>query len=133
VPVVSNRPVIQRLPERPPAEIPPPEIPDRQPVPNIPVYTPPPADVPVTVMPPPIAVAPAVPAEIPIVAPPPAAPPAPVVIPVPRVLLTSSTEPMGTQALTVIVLLLVCGCWIYGHRIASQITVRKREHAVASA
>jgi len=62
----------------------------------------------------------------------PAAPPVPVSTPVSRVLLTSSAEP-GTQALTLIVLFMACGCWIYGNRIGSQITVRKKERAAAGA
>jgi phosphate/sulfate permease len=48
------------------------------------------------------------------------------------VLFTSSAEP-GTQALTLIVLFMACGCWIYGNRIASQMTVRKTERAAAGA
>jgi hypothetical protein len=132
VPVVSNRPVIQKLPERPPAEIPPPDIPNRQPVPNIPVYTPPPPDV-APVVPAPIAVAPAPPAEIPVVAPPPSAPPSPALAPVPRVFFTNISEPMGTQSATLIVLFMACGCWIYGNRIASRMTERKTEHAPAGA
>ena len=73
-----------------------------------------------------------VPAEIPLLPPPPAAPPAPVSTPVSRALLTSSAEP-GTQALTLIVLFMACGCWIYGNRIGSQITVGKKERAAAGA
>jgi phosphate/sulfate permease len=56
----------------------------------------------------------------------------PVSTPVSRVLFTSSMEP-GTQAVTLIVLFMACGCWIYGNRIGSQVTVRKTERAAAGA
>jgi phosphate/sulfate permease len=56
----------------------------------------------------------------------------PVPAPVSRVLFTSSMEP-GTQAVTLIVLFMACGCWIYGNRIGSQVTVRKTERATAGA
>jgi hypothetical protein len=131
-PVISAQTVVQTAPEKPPQRIPPPEIPEPV-IPDIPVYTPPADVVPVTIAPAPVAVAPAVPAEIPILAPPPSAPPAPVVTPVSRVLFTSSAEPRGTQALTLIVLFMACGCWIYGNRIGSQMSARKREHAAAGA
>jgi phosphate/sulfate permease len=48
------------------------------------------------------------------------------------VLFTSSAEP-ATQALTLIVLFMACGCWIYSNRIASQMTVRKKERVAADA
>ena len=127
--IINAQTVVQTAPPPPPVNIPPPPvITSYQPtIPSIPVNTEPqpPAVVPVNVVPPPV-VAPA-PVEIPLPATP-SAPPAPVS----RVLFTSSAEP-GTQALTLIVLFMACGCWIYGNRISSQITVRKKERAAAGA
>jgi hypothetical protein len=100
-------------------------------VPDIPVDRQPPDVVPVNVVPSAVPVAP-VPAEIPMLPAPPAAPPLPVSTPVSRVLLTSSAQP-GTQALTIIVMFMACGCWLYGNRIASQTTLRKRERVAAGA
>jgi hypothetical protein len=127
--IISNRPVIQRDIPPPPVDIPPPVIPIREPVtPRVPVNTPPDV-IPVNVVPSPVPVAP-VPVVIPELPAPPAAPPIPVSVS--RVLFTSSAEP-GTQALTLIVLFMACGCWIYGNRIGSQITVRKKDRAAAGA
>jgi hypothetical protein len=127
--IISNRPVIQRDIPPPPVDIPPPVIPIREPVtPRVPVDTPPDV-VPVNVVPSPVPVAP-VPVVIPELPAPPAAPPVPVSVS--GVLFTSSAEP-GTQALTLIVLFMACGCWIYGNRIGSQITVRKKDRAAAGA
>ncbi len=135
---ISNRPVIQIAPPPPPVRIPPPpEIEVPQPIsPRVPVEPPLPDVVPVNVEPVPVPVAPVaiapVPVEIPPLLAPPSAPPAPVSTPVSLVLFTSSAEP-GTQAVTIIVLFMACGCWVYGNRIGSQITVRKRERAAAGA
>jgi hypothetical protein len=130
--IINAQTVVQTAPPPPPVNIPPPVIDVQQPIiPNIPVEPQPPDIVPVNVVPSDVPVAP-VPAEIPLLPPPPAAPPAPVSTPVSRVLLTSSAEP-GTQALTLIVLFMACGCWIYGNRIGSQITVGKKERAAAGA
>jgi hypothetical protein len=124
--------VVQTAPPPPPVKIPPPVIEVQQPIiPSVPVDTQPPDVVPVNVIPSSVPVAP-VPAEIPPLPAPPSAPPVPVPTAVSRVLFTSSMEP-GTQALTLIVLFMACGCWIYGNRIGSQITVRKKERAAAGA
>lgn len=146
-PIVSNRPVIQRDPPRVPVNIPPPDlkvpqpisprIPFEPPPPDVvPVDTPPPDVVPVDVVPSAVPVAPVpvapIPVENPLLPAPPSAPPVPVSTPVSGVLFTSSAEP-GTQALTLIVLFMACGCWIYGNRIGSQMTVRKTDRAAAGA
>jgi hypothetical protein len=116
-------------PPPPPVKIPPPVIDVQQPIiPSVPGDAQPPDVVSVNVVPSAVPVAP-VPAEIPLL-PPPSAPPVPVQVP--RVLFTSSAEP-GTQALTLIVLFMACGCWIYGNRIASQMTVRRKERVAAGA
>jgi hypothetical protein len=126
--IITAQTVVQTAPPPPPrVKTPPPVIEIQQPViPTIPQLAPPPAVVPVAVAPP----AP-VPVEIPLPATPPA-PSAPVVTPVSRVLFTSSADP-GTQALTIIVLFMAAGCWVYGNRIGSQITVRKKDRATAGA
>jgi hypothetical protein len=130
--IINAQTVVQTAPPPPPVNIPPPVIDVQQPIiPNVPVEPQPPDIVPVNVVPADVPVAP-VPAEIPLLPPPPASPPAPVSTPVSRVLLTSSAEP-GTQALTLIVLFMACGCWIYGNRIGSQMTVGKKERAAAGA
>jgi hypothetical protein len=126
--IINAQTVVQTAPPPPPVRIPPPVIEVEQPIiPSVPVDTQPADVVPVNVVPSAVPVAP-VPAEIPLLPPPPAAPP----VPVSRVLFTSSAEP-GTQALTLIVLFMACGCWMYGNRIASQMTVRKKERAAAGA
>jgi hypothetical protein len=126
--IINAQTVVQTAPPPPPVRIPPPVIEVEQPIiPSVPVDTQPADVVPVNVVPSAVPVAP-VPAEIPLLPPPPAAPP----VPVSRVLFTSSAEP-GTQALTLIVLFMACGCWMYGNRIASQMTVRKKERATAGA
>jgi hypothetical protein len=130
--IITAQTVVQTAPPPPPVYIPPPVIEIHQPIiPSIPVEPELPDVVPVNVVPSAVPVAP-VPAEIPLLPPPPAAPPAPVSTPVTHVLFTSSAEP-GTQALTLIVMFMACGCWIYGNRIGSQITVRKNERAAAGA
>ena len=131
-PVFTAQTVVQTAPPPPPAQTPPPPV-TYHPlnIPNHPVDTQPPAVVPVNVVPVFAPVAP-VPAEVPTLPPPPAAPPAPASTPVSLVLFTSSMEP-GTQAATLIVLFMACGCWVYGNRIGGQITVRKKERATASA
>jgi hypothetical protein len=130
--IINAQTVVQTAPPPPPVKIPPPVIEVQQPIiPSVPVDTQPPDVVPVNVIPSSVPVAP-VPAEIPLLPAPPSAPPVPVPAPVSRVLFTSSAEP-GTQALTLIVLFMACGCWIYGNRIGSQMTVRKKERAAASA
>jgi hypothetical protein len=128
--------VVETAPPPPPPpapKIPPPAIAVHQPVTeNVPVDTPPPAVVPVEAIPVPVIDAPA-PADVPpLPVLPPAAPPVPVPTPVSHVLFTSSAEP-GTQALTLIVLFMACGCWIYGNRIGSQMTGRRSERAAAGA
>lgn len=128
--IINAQTVVQTAPPPPPpVRIPPPVIEVYQP--SIPVDTQPHDVLPVDVAPSAVPIAP-VPAEIPLLPPPPSAPPAPVSTPMPRVLFTSSAEP-GTQALTLIVLFMACGCWIYGNRIASQMTVRKKERVAAGA
>jgi hypothetical protein len=130
--IINAQTVVQTAPPPPPVKIPPPVIEVQQPIiPSVPVDTQPPDVVPVNVVPSPVPVAP-VPAEIPLLPAPPSAPPVPVSTPVSRVLFTSSMEP-GTQAVTLIVLFMACGCWIYGNRIGSQVTVRKTERAAAGA
>jgi hypothetical protein len=130
--IINAQTVVQTAPPPPPVKIPPPVIEVDQPtIPSIPVDTQPHDVLPVNVAPSAVPAAP-VPAEIPLLPPPPAAPPAPVSTPVSHVLFTSSAEP-GTQALTLIVLFMACGCWIYGNRIASQMTVRKKERVAAGA
>jgi hypothetical protein len=131
--IINAQTVVQTAPPPPPpVKIPPPVIEVQQPIiPSVPVDTQPPDVIPVNVVPSPVPVAP-VPAEIPMLPAPPAAPPVPVPTSVSRVLFTSSAEP-GTQALTLIVLFMACGCWIYGNRIGSQMTVRKKERAAAGA
>jgi hypothetical protein len=127
-PKISARTIVQKAPPPPPADIPPQTIPE---TPRIPAYTPPPPDVvPVDVVPVPVAVAPV--AELPLLPPPPLAPPVPAVTPAAPVLFTSSADRV-TQAVTLIVLFMACGCWIYGNRITSQMNVRKREHVAAGA
>lgn len=136
-PVVSPQPdpvdvtiVIPRIPGIP-IDFPPIPI-------DIPVDTP--VDIPQVAVEPPAVEPELVPVAVPVtpppVAPPQVAPPpiAPPVIPEPptapalpapaspQVLLTSSAEP-GTQALTLILMFLTAGGWIYGHRIASHWTV----------
>ena len=131
--IINAQTVVQTAPPPPPpVKIPPPVIEVHEPViPSIPADTQPHDVLPVDVAPSVVPIAP-VPAEIPLPPPPPSAPPAPVSTPVSRVLFTSSAEP-GTQALTLIVLFMACGCWIYGNRIASQMTVRKKERVAAGA
>lgn len=136
-PVIAAQTVVQKAPP-PPPRVPPPAIPpDNLPrIPRNPVEPPPPDLVPVNVEPAPVPVAPAPVAPVPVVNPvgePPSAPAAPIsTTPVSRVLFTSSAEP-GTQALTLIVLFMACGCWVYGNRIASQFSVRRKEHVAAGA
>ena len=131
--IINAQTVVQTAPPPPPpVRIPPPVIEVYQPIiPSVPVDTPPPDVVLVNVAPPAVPLAP-VPAEIAPIPSPPLAPPAPVPTPMPRVLFTSSAEP-GTQALTLIVLFMACGCWVYGNRIASQMTGRKKERVAAGA
>ena len=131
--IINAQTVVQTAPPPPPpVRIPPPVIDVQQPlIPDTPVEPQRPAVVPVEVVPPAPVVAP-VPVEIPLPAPP-SAPPAPVVTPISRVLFTSSTEPMGIQSLTIIVLFMVCGCWVYGNRIASRMSERRNERATAGA
>jgi hypothetical protein len=80
---------------------------------------------------------------VPVVPPPPVV--APVAIPKPpvapalpapaqgfQVALTSSVG-AGTQALTVVLVFLVTGAWLFGNRISSQLSFRRRNHVHGSA
>lgn len=120
-----------RTPEYVPPEVIPPTFDEPVPVniPRVPVDIPlVPVDVPVIVAPPvPVAVPVTPPVELPKVPAPPAAPPLPVPA-APQVLLTSSAQP-GTQALTIIMVFLVAGAWIYAHRIASHWTSGRKPSA----
>lgn len=131
--VGGQTPIVVRRTPGTPGDVPPPVvIPQPDPVyePD-PVYTPvdmPPVEAPVVAPPPvPVAVPVPPPVELPVLPEPPAAPPLPVPAS-PQILLTSSAEP-GTQALTLILMFLVAGVWVFGHRIASHSTLVKATDA----
>ena len=66
--------------------------------------------------------------EVPAAPPPEVRPAPPVVEPTAAAITLSSRVGTGTVALTLILIVLISGVWLYGNRLGSHITVRRNNH-----